>query len=500
MDHSIVNIRNTDTDDDIVTTNPDIVNAELSEISTSTDIVTANAEISTVHSISTSTENIAALTSRIYNFWKADNDTSHRMQTFASPAVIPCPIVDCFGYAHPPEYVCTQCRTAVCHTCREVSDKTEHVCSPDILLSLQVLEQDTVACPQCHVRIHQTEGCYQMWCTQCHATFDYKSGKVLQERIHNPHYIEWIKATTGIPIADGEEDLLSVEILRYVLYHRRQHSQAFANFVISIRGIMVFFESMLLPHMQRKLSKLYSPEAAHKHRMKFVNSAYTTDKFCNVLYKWFCDTYFLSKLFVKYTHVYDVFRRTLHEYVYDFRLPKYVQTQIMDCTQNHNLAMNALHKIYKRKVYKFYLSYKSFDLYLLSKTTNSVRSAYELMPSLKQFASRLARRSKHVCDICIEANQTCMTCPGESCGRYSVCGTCVLKLLKLNERVYACPNCKTVINYEYIIPVFGTSWHKVRFAARMQELLLETEPRLVPKSIEYEYLVDQLTNLKFFFN
>ncbi len=442
----------------------------------------------------TVTNSIETLTSRIYNFWKTDADASDHFPKFASPTVIPCPIVDCFGYAHPPDYMCTQCRTAVCHTCREVFDK-EHVCDADILSSLQVLEQDTVACPQCHIRIHQTEGCYQMWCTQCHATFDYKSGKVLQERIHNPHYIEWIKNTTGIPIADGEDDLLSTAILKYVLHHRH-HSPAFSNFVLSVRDIMVFFESMLLPHIQRKLSRLYSPVVSHNHRMKFVSGEYTSSRYCSVLYKWFCDTYYLSKLFVKYTNVYDTLRKILHEYVYDFRLPKYVQTQVMESTQTHNLEMNVLHKIYKRKVYKFYLSCTSFNLYLLSKTTSTGRSSYEIMPFLKQLTERLSRRSKHVCDICAEPNQTCMTCPGESCGRYSVCSTCVLKLVTLDKRVYTCPNCKFALNYEYIIPVFGSTWHKVKFAARMQELLLEAEQRLVPKSIEYDCLVKQLASLK----
>ena len=40
-------------------------------------------------------------------------------------------------------------------------------------------------------------GCHQMWCTECHATWDWKSGKIVTGIIHNPHYFQYMNQHGG---------------------------------------------------------------------------------------------------------------------------------------------------------------------------------------------------------------------------------------------------------------------------------------------------------------
>jgi len=71
-----------------------------------------------------------------------------------------------------------------------------HRCHPDDVATASLLSRDTKPCPKCHTGITKINGCDQMWCTQCQTAFSWRTGAI-ETVVHNPHYYEWLRQTTG---------------------------------------------------------------------------------------------------------------------------------------------------------------------------------------------------------------------------------------------------------------------------------------------------------------
>ena len=101
-----------------------------------------------------------------------------------------CPMEECRGFLLD-DYSCGVCKVTFCEKCHEPND--DHECDPNTVKTIKLLKKDTRPCPSCNTPIHRIEGCAQMWCTQCHTAFDWRTGAVVTGRIHNPHYFEFKK-------------------------------------------------------------------------------------------------------------------------------------------------------------------------------------------------------------------------------------------------------------------------------------------------------------------
>lgn len=111
---------------------------------------------------------------------------------------IKCPIGECRGFVNSATMVCGVCEGKLCKECREQILGDSHECNPDTVETVKLLKKDTKSCPSCKTSIHKIEGCDQMYCTQCHTAFSWRTGDiVLGERIHNPHYFEYLRTRDG---------------------------------------------------------------------------------------------------------------------------------------------------------------------------------------------------------------------------------------------------------------------------------------------------------------
>ena len=76
----------------------------------------------------------------------------------------------------------------------------DHVCNPDVVASVRAIKLDSKPCPKCGSMIHRLHGCAQMYCTVpgCNTAFDWNTLRILaNDRIHNPHYYEYLQTLRG---------------------------------------------------------------------------------------------------------------------------------------------------------------------------------------------------------------------------------------------------------------------------------------------------------------
>jgi hypothetical protein len=109
-----------------------------------------------------------------------------------------CPAEDCRGFLSSAWKcgICSKWSCPECHVIKGDRQDCQHTCNKDELETAKLLDKDTKSCPKCATSIYKIEGCDQMWCTQCHTAFSWRSGRI-ETHIHNPHFYEWQRRTNG---------------------------------------------------------------------------------------------------------------------------------------------------------------------------------------------------------------------------------------------------------------------------------------------------------------
>ena len=132
-----------------------------------------------------------------------------------------CPGEECRGFLST-QWKCGVCEKWTCPDCHIIKGYTrdaEHECKPDDVATAKLLATDTKPCPKCSTPIFKIDGCDQMWCTQCHTAFSWRTGR-LETNIHNPHYNEWMRRNNGGQLPRNPLDIPCGRNLDYHLSER----------------------------------------------------------------------------------------------------------------------------------------------------------------------------------------------------------------------------------------------------------------------------------------
>lgn len=128
---------------------------------------------------------------------KENKDILHRI----------CPLENCKGFIGK-GWVCGICNTKICkkchvpfnpgdYVCNGTAPVHAHECKKEDLDNATMMMKNTKPCPKCAVLIFKIDGCDQMFCSNCHTAFGWRSGLIETGVIHNPHYYEHLRRTQG---------------------------------------------------------------------------------------------------------------------------------------------------------------------------------------------------------------------------------------------------------------------------------------------------------------
>ena len=103
-----------------------------------------------------------------------------------------CPANDCMGYLST-AWKCGLCNMWACPDCHEIKgpqQDAEHTCNPETVESVKAIASDSKPCPKCQKLIFKIDGCDQMWCIGCETAFSWRTLRIENGPIHNPHFFQ----------------------------------------------------------------------------------------------------------------------------------------------------------------------------------------------------------------------------------------------------------------------------------------------------------------------
>jgi hypothetical protein len=251
-----------------------------------------------------------------------------------------CPSENCRGFLST-AWKCGLCDKWTCPECHEIKGDNRddpHTCNPDSVATAKLLSNDTKPCPKCRTGIFKIDGCDQMWCTQCHTGFNWRTGAI-ETNIHNPHFFEWQRRNS----ANGEiprrpEDnhpqcgnVMTNDVTRSIMSYLNHHNtskELKQNYYIKISNIIrnvIHIRAVEIP-------RYIIDYAGHNRelRIQYMRNKISEDEFKILIQRY-------SKRFDKYTeirNVYEVLVNTVTDIIFRIRDNLVRNTTITQRTNN----------------------------------------------------------------------------------------------------------------------------------------------------------------------
>jgi hypothetical protein len=187
---------------------------------------------------------------------------------------------DCRGYLND-KWHCSVCDTYTCKECNvNIAINEEHTCNTEDVETFSLLKKETKACPTCNTNIFKIDGCDQMWCTQCHTAFSWRTGRI-ETHIHNPHYYEFYRNNGNVPPVQGVEcgrgieGIAGISLLRGIVNHRLKNK---GDYNLKLQILQIVFNRVI--HLDQYESRKYNTETDNLElRVKYLMNEATEDVF-----------------------------------------------------------------------------------------------------------------------------------------------------------------------------------------------------------------------------
>jgi hypothetical protein len=174
-----------------------------------------------------------------------------------------------------------------------------------------------------------------MWCTNCHTTFHYNTGEILNEKIHNPHYIEWMQ-TQNININSNGNCNLDSRMYSF-LHKSENHFNSTYNILQAINHIELdIIRYRIVPNIEKYSNTQDSDRIL---RCQYLTGKITEDRFKQQLFMNYKQAMRWNDIGNLFQFLADAMKSILEEYLVQSNLTT-VKRKLKICL--HILPQNVL--------------------------------------------------------------------------------------------------------------------------------------------------------------
>tara|TARA_Y100000389_G_C17470452_1_gene530009 strand:+ start:1737 stop:3077 length:1341 start_codon:yes stop_codon:yes gene_type:complete len=170
------------------------------------------------------------------------------------PSIRPCCLPECNGMVDK-SWCCSKCLRKMCPLCYQVED-AGHICDENNINTVRLLNQNVKSCPGCGTYISKIDGCDQMFCVNCKTSFSWNSGNIITNKLHNPHYFEYMRNKNGIESRNLNCGMLNVDIIPFVM--QQKPAIIASRYILKYRHDLInLFNIQLSRNPLRRILKTY---------------------------------------------------------------------------------------------------------------------------------------------------------------------------------------------------------------------------------------------------
>jgi hypothetical protein len=205
-----------------------------------------------------------------------------------------CSNENCRGFLSS-RWKCQLCETWTCSDCRvnvgSNENKASHVCKNDDLETAKLLKKDSKPCPKCGIVIFKIDGCDQMYCTQCHTPFSWKTSEIITRgNIHNPHYYEYMRNNQGGIVPRNPLDIQCGRLLDMEFINRLVSLLFYlaCNFILDENTYSIIRITRYISHLDVEIMRIRENINQHdnitqQNRIKYLKKIITEEEFKRII-------------------------------------------------------------------------------------------------------------------------------------------------------------------------------------------------------------------------